>query len=140
MATVFTKIINGELPGRFVWKDEKCVAFTSINPLKPGHTLVVPVKEVDHWLDLESDLAMHLMSVSQSIGKAIQNGFKPARVGLMIVGLDVPHVHIHVVGIETSRDLDFANQDLSPDPAGLDKAAETIRNSLRTLGFEHVAE
>ena len=140
MATVFTKIINGELPGRFVWRDDKCVAFLSINPLKPGHTLVVPIGEVDHWLDLVPDLAMHLMSVSQSIGKAIQDGFKPTRVGLMIAGLEVPHVHVHLVAMDTVRDLDFANQDPNPDPADLDKAAQTIRSSLRNLGFQQVSD
>ena len=71
MATVFTKIIRGELPGRFVWRDDRCVAFLSINPLRPGHTLVVPIEEVDHWLDLAPASMQHLVSVSQTIGKAI---------------------------------------------------------------------
>jgi histidine triad (HIT) family protein len=140
LATVFTRIIKGELPGRFLWRDDKCVAFLSIHPLKPGHTLVVPIEEVDHWLDLEPDLAAHLMVVSQSIGKALQRGFKPARVGLMIAGLEVPHVHIHVVPMETVRDLDFANQNTNPDPADLDRVAETTRASLRSLGFSQVAD
>ncbi|HUI25870.1 MAG TPA: HIT family protein [Candidatus Kryptonia bacterium] len=139
MATIFTRIINGELPGRFVWRDSHCVAFLSINPLKPGHTLVVPIAEVDHWLDLDPDLARHLMTVSQSIGKAIQAGFNPSRVGVMVVGLEVPHVHVHLVPIHTMQDLNFANQDLNPKPADLDRAAETIRASLRRLGFSHVA-
>lgn len=134
MATVFTRIINGELPGRFVWRDERCVAFLTINPLKPGHTLVVPIAEVDHWLDLEPDLAAHLMRVAQAIGKALQRGFAPARVGLLIAGLEVPHTHLHVVPFARMADLDFANADANPDPAELDRAADTIRAALRDLG------
>ena len=77
MPSVFSRIISGEFPGRFVWRDERCVAFLTINPLKPGHTLVVPIEEVDHWLDLDPDLAAHLMTVSQTIGWALQRGFNP---------------------------------------------------------------
>ncbi len=138
MATLFTRIINGELPGRFVWRDEHCVAFTSIHPLRPGHTLVVSCAEVDHWLDLEPDLAAHLMTVAQSIGKAVQHAFSPAKVGLMIAGLEVPHVHLHVVPIGGLHDLDFSRQDLNAKPADLDRAAEAVRGALRTLGFSQV--
>jgi len=140
MATVFTHIINGELPGRFVWRDEHCVAFLSIHPLKPGHTLVVPRAEVDHWLDLERALAAHMMGVAQSIGRALQDGFHPAKVGMMIVGLEVPHVHIHLVPFDSMRDLNWAGQDPHPNPAAMDRAAETIRTSLRQLGFTQVAD
>jgi histidine triad (HIT) family protein len=138
VATLFTRIINGELPGRFVWRDERCVAFTSIHPLRPGHTLVVSCAEVDHWLDLEPDLAAHLMTVAQSIGKAVQHAFSPAKVGLMIAGLEVPHVHLHVVPIGGLHDLDFSRQDLNAKPADLDRAAEAVRGALRTLGFSQV--
>ncbi len=140
MPTIFTRIINGELPGRFVWRDERCVAFLSIAPLKPGHTLVVPRQEVDHWIDLSPDLARHLMGVAQSIGRALQHGFKPVRVGLMIAGLEVPHTHLHVVPITTMADLDFANQDRDARPEDLERAAQTVRASLRTLGCRDVAE
>jgi histidine triad (HIT) family protein len=140
MATLFTRIINGELPGRFVWRDERCVAFLSIQPLRPGHTLVVPREEVDHWIDLESDLVRHLMTVTQSIGKALQHGFHSKKVGVAIAGLEVPHCHIHVVPIDTIHDLDFTNQDTNPRPADLDGAAETIREALRHLGFTQVAD
>jgi histidine triad (HIT) family protein len=139
MASVFTKIIDGELPGRFVWRDERAVAFLTINPLRPGHTLVVPRAEVDHWLDLDPDLVAHLMAVAQSVGKAIQRAFKPTKVGLMIAGLEVPHTHLHVVPIHELRDLDFANQDKNPKPADLDRAAEAIRTALRELGYERAS-
>ena len=140
MATLFTRIMEGELPARFVWKDERCVAFLSINPLRAGHTLVVPRDEVDHWLDLEEDLAAHLLKVSRSIGKALQRGFQPAKVGLLIAGLEILHTHIHLVPIDGLHDLDFDRQESDPDPAELDEAARIIRRSLRELGFEEVAD
>jgi histidine triad (HIT) family protein len=130
MASIFTRIIEGELPGRFVHRDDRCVAFLSINPLQAGHTLVVPIQEVDHWLDLEPALAGHLMEVAQRIGRAQQAAFQPVRVGLMVAGLEVPHCHLHVVPIRGVHDLDFANADPNPDPATLDDAAERIRAAL----------
>jgi histidine triad (HIT) family protein len=140
VASVFTRIINGELPARFVWRDDRCVAFLSISPLRPGHTLVVPKAEVNHWLDVDAELNRHLFSVAQSIGKAIQHGFKPAKVGLMLAGLEVPHTHIHLVPIHSVHDLDFANQDPNAKPKDLDRAAATIRAALRALGFRQVAD
>ena len=140
MASILTKIINGELPGRFVWRDERAVAFLTIQPLKPGHTLVVPVEEVDHWLDLEPDLARHLMDVSQLVGKAIDRALQPAKVGLIIAGLEVSHVHLHVTPIHELQDLNFANADFNPDPSEMDAAAEKIRAALRELGRSEVAE
>jgi histidine triad (HIT) family protein len=109
MASIFTMIINGEIPGHFVYRDDECVAFLSIEPLTEGHTLIVPIAEVDHWIDLDPDLAAHLMKVAQRVGKAIDALYSPHRVGMMIVGDEVPHVHIHVTPIDSVRDLDFAN-------------------------------
>jgi histidine triad (HIT) family protein len=140
MATLFTRIINGELPGRFVWKDDLAVGFLTINPLRPGHTLVVSRAEVDHWLDLEPDLAAHLTRVAQAIGKAQQQAFTPVKVGLMIAGLEVPHVHLHVVPISGLGDLNFANQDLHAKPEDLNHAAQRLRAALRTLGYREVAD
>jgi len=139
MASVFTRIIRGELPARFVWKDEQCVAFLSIHPLRPGHTLVVPREEIDHWLDLPPPLLAHLTHTAQKIGRAIQRAFQPTKVGLMLAGLEVPHVHFHVVPIDSVYDLDFARQDLNPKPEDLDRAAEAIRQALRSLGYPEVA-
>jgi histidine triad (HIT) family protein len=134
MATIFTLIIRGELPGRFVWRDDRCVAFLSINPLQPGHTLVVPVDEIDHWVDLDPDLMAHLTGVAHAIANVQQAVFRPEKVGLMIAGLEVPHVHLHVVPIRGVHDLDFANADADPDAAALDAAAESIRRGLRDAG------
>jgi diadenosine tetraphosphate (Ap4A) HIT family hydrolase len=140
MASVFTKIINGELPGRFVWKDDKAVAFLTINPVKPGHVLVVPREEVDHWIDLDPALASHLMLVAQAVGKAIQKAFEPIKVGSALVGIEVPHVHIHLIPIDAIADLDFARADPNPRPEDMDAAAEKIRAELRALGHSEVAE
>lgn len=131
MATIFTRIIEGELPGRFVWRDDTCVAFLSINPLRPGHTLVVPRAEVDHWIDLPVDANAHLMRVAHEIGAAQMTAFQPSRIGLIIAGMEVPHVHLHVVPIDAERDLNFANADLAPSSDSVDDAADQIRAALR---------
>lgn len=135
MASVFARIIAGELPADFVWRDEVCVAFLSIRPLRPGHTLVVPRLEIDHWLDLEPGLLTHLASTAQTIGKAQMAAFKPTRIGLLLAGLEVPHVHFHVVPIREAHDLDFGNQDPNPDPAMMTQAGDSLRQELRRLGF-----
>ena len=140
MATIFTRIIDGELPGRFVWRDDRCVAFMSINPLQPGHTLVVPIEEVDHWLDLDPELLAHLTEVAQTIGQAIQRAFQPIKVGLMLAGLEVPHTHFHLVPIRGMHDLDFANADPDADAEALENAAQRIRAELRAAGVDEVAE
>jgi histidine triad (HIT) family protein len=134
MPSIFTRIISGELPGRFVWRDDRVVAFLSIEPMRPGHVLVVPRDEVDHWIDLEPDLAAHLFSVAQQVGRAQQREWNPRRVGVLIVGDEVPHVHIHVVPINSPSELSFANIDRSPSAEALDDAADRIRERLREMG------
>ena len=140
MPSVFSRIIEGELPARFVWKDDSCVAFLSINPLRPGHALVVPRQEVDHWIELDPGLIAHVFQTAQAIGKAQMAAFKPVRIGLAVAGLEVPHCHIHVVPIRGVHDLDFGNQDPNPDPAMMDDAAATIRRELKKLGYAEVSE
>jgi len=129
MASIFTMIINGDIPGHFVYRDETCVAFLSIEPLTEGHTLIVPIREVDHWIDLDPDLAGHLMRVAQVVGKALNTLYSPRRVGLLIVGDEVPHVHIHVTPIDSARDLDFshARRASSDELAGV---AEGLRDAI----------
>jgi histidine triad (HIT) family protein len=134
MPTIFSRIISGELPGRFVWRDSRVVAFLSIEPMTPGHTLVVPVEEVDHWIDLDADLAAHLFVVAQHIGEAQRLEWNPMRVGVMIVGEEVPHTHIHVVPINAVNELSFAHVDHNASGESLDNAAERIRVRLRELG------
>jgi diadenosine tetraphosphate (Ap4A) HIT family hydrolase len=97
MATLFTKIIEGEIPGRFVWRDDRAVVFLTIAPITPGHVLVVPIEEVDHWIDLDPELAAHLMRVAMEVGRAQMQVFTPRRIGMIIAGLEVPHCHLHLV-------------------------------------------
>ena len=123
MPTVFTMIIDGDLPGHFVYRDNVCVAFMSIEPIRQGHTLVVPIREVDHWIDLDDETVIHLMTVSQRIARAIGSEFPSEKVGLMIAGLEVPHVHVHLVPIDTPSDLDFTNA----APASAEELADTAR-------------
>jgi histidine triad (HIT) family protein len=140
VATIFTKIIEGEIPGTFVWRDEECVAFMSIGPLRSGHTLVVPRQEVDLWTDCPPDLRDHLFEVSQTIAKAIQQVYSPERVGLIIAGLDVPHLHIHLVPIDGVHDLDFANAASKVDREELDESASSIRSALASEGARGVSD
>ena len=137
--TIFTQIIEGRLPAHFVWKDDLCVVFLSNRPLRPGHALVVPREEIDHWIDLDTKLLSHLTETAQAIGKAQMAGFKPTRIGMMLAGLEVPHCHFHVVPIRGLHDLDFGNQEPNPDPKMMDGAAETIRRELRKLGYAQVS-
>jgi histidine triad (HIT) family protein len=128
--TIFTRIIEGELPGRFVHRDDTCVAFLSIAPIRPGHTLVVPVDEVDHWVDLDPESVGHLMRVAQRIGRAQMEAFSPARIGVIIAGMEVPHAHIHLVPIDREADLHFDNADPNARSEDLDAAADALREAL----------
>ena len=136
--SLFTRIMNGEIPGRFVWKDEHCVAFLTIAPIRPGHTLVVPRQEIDSWLDAPPDLTTHLFLTAQHVARGIQSAFPCTKVGMMIAGLEVPHLHIHLTPIDEIRDMDFARQDAKASPAELDTAAEKLRTALRGLGYSQV--
>jgi histidine triad (HIT) family protein len=140
MPTLFTRILDGEIPGRFLWRDDRCASFLTIAPMAPGHALVVPVAEVDHWTDLDADLAAHLMVVAQAVGRAQRAAFSPNRIGLIIAGLEVPHAHLHVVPMETEADLDFRRAD--PDAPGeqLDAAADALRAALRSAGHAEVPD
>lgn len=139
MATIFTRIIEGEIPSRMLWEDDLCVSFLDVRPLAPGHALVVPRVEVDQWTDLDSDLVAHLTTVSQTIGQAQKKVFEPARVGLMIAGFEVPHVHLHVIPINTMGQLDFANADADPDQALLDEYLQSLRAALAEEGNTEVS-
>jgi histidine triad (HIT) family protein len=136
MATIFTRIIDGDLPGHFLWRDDRCVAFLSINPLAAGHALVVPVDEVDHWIDLEPGLLAHLSLVARSIGQVQDEMFQPSKVALMIVGEEVPHVHLHVVPFTSVAELDFATADPDPDHDELAAVAGRMAAALRTAGHD----
>ena len=132
MSTVFTKIINGEIPGRFVYKDEDVAAFLTIEPIAYGHTLVVPVKEVDKWTDLEPELWAKMNAVAQRIGNAIVREFDCERAGYLIAGFEVPHAHIHVFPANDMSGYNLASvmRADETDPAKMDAAAETLHNAI----------
>ena len=138
MTTIFSRIIAGDIPGTFVWRDDRCVAFMSINPMAHGHVLVVPVEEVDHWVDGDPALVAHLFEVTRLIGLAQVAAFSPRRIGVIIAGFEVPHAHIHAIPTDEMGQLSFANAATSVDPAELEAAAEAIRVELRALGRTEV--
>jgi histidine triad (HIT) family protein len=133
MPTIFSKIINGELPGRFVHQDDLCVAFLTIAPICPGHTLVVPRVEIDHWTDLDDETIARLTVVAKRIGLAQKEAFDAERVALIIAGLEVPHTHLHVLPIRSESDIDFSKADAGASAEALDDAADRLRVAL---GFE----
>lgn len=128
MATIFTKIIQGDIPGHIVWSDDVCAAFLDIEPLTPGHTLVVPREEVDHWIDLSPETLAHVMDVSARIGRAQQEVFGSERVGVIVQGFEVPHAHVHVFPTSDPGDFDLTRKgpreesDLATDAAAIREA------------------
>ncbi len=134
MSTLFTKIINGEIPGRFVWKDEEVVAFLTIAPLTQGHTLVVPREEVDSWTHASPQLLAKVMDVAQSIGKVQEDLFDAKRVGVLMEGFEVDHLHVHVWPAYSTADFEIHNVDHNPDPAVMDATAVKLRAALRSSG------
>jgi diadenosine tetraphosphate (Ap4A) HIT family hydrolase len=130
MASVFTMIINREIPGRFVYEDDDVVAFLTIEPMTQGHTLVVPRAEIDNWQDVEAGVFANVMAVAQRIGKAQSKAFGVERTGLIIAGLEVPHLHVHVFPARDLSDFGFANVDRNPSPESLDEAQAKITAAL----------
>jgi histidine triad (HIT) family protein len=126
MPSVFTRILQRELPGRFVYEDDDCAAFLTIAPVAPGHTLVVTRREVDDWLDLTPGERNALWAACATVGRAIDRVFKPGKVAAMLVGLEVPHVHVHLVPINSEAQLDFSKADTHADPAAMDEVAAAI--------------
>jgi diadenosine tetraphosphate (Ap4A) HIT family hydrolase len=133
MASVFSKIINRELPGRFVYEDDDVVAFLTIQPMTQGHTLVVPRAEIDQWQDIDRENFNRVMGVAQLIGKAVCKAFGAQRAGVIIAGLEVPHLHVHVFPAYNLSDFGFANVDRDPSPASLDEAQRKIKDALAQL-------
>jgi histidine triad (HIT) family protein len=136
MSTLFTKIINGEIPGRFVWKDEDVVAFLTIAPITPGHTRVVPREEVDSWTHASPELLAKVMDVAQRIGKVQEELFSAKRVGVLMEGFEVEHLHVHIWPAYSMADFEVHNVDHNPDPAVMDATAVKLRAALRAAGHE----
>ncbi len=134
MPTLFSRIIEGEIPARFVWTDEQCVAFLTIAPLRLGHALVVPRQEIDEWTDAADDLLTHLALVTKQIGAAQKAAFRAPRAGVIVAGFEVPHLHLHVFPSWGIDDFDFGLVDNDPHPAEMDRALEKLREALHEAG------
>jgi len=134
VSTVFTKIIAGEIPGRFAYADDRCVVFATIEPIAPGHMLVVPRVEVDSFVDADDDLLGQMMIVSKRIGLAQQLAYPGTRAVMMIAGFDVPHLHFHVCPVVQQSAMTFARAHAA-SPADLDAACESVRAALIELGY-----
>ena len=130
MASVFTRIIAGELPGTFVYTDEVCVAFMTINPISRGHVLVVPRIEIDQWTDLPDDVSQHSFGVAKRIADAQKSVLHCDRVALIIAGFEVPHCHLHVIPATTIADVSFDNAASSVDFDDLAAVATSISAAL----------
>ncbi|MBF6173055.1 HIT family protein [Nocardia blacklockiae] len=135
MASVFSAIIDGQLPGRFVWEDDEFVAFLTIAPVTQGHTLVVPRKEIDQWQDLDPDTFARINAVAQKIGRAVRAAWEAPRAGLLIAGLEVPHLHVHVFPAFDLADFNISQADPEPSQESLDEAQAKIKQALRDLGY-----
>jgi diadenosine tetraphosphate (Ap4A) HIT family hydrolase len=138
--SVFTRIIDGEIPGRFVWRDDDVVAFLTVAPLRPGHVLVVPRRQIDRWTDVPAELWSKVTAVAHEIGAVMDAEFDCVRVGVIVAGLEVPHCHVHLIPIRAESDLDFSRADAGVDPAELDDAAARLRRALRDAGALHVSD
>ncbi|WP_338751171.1 HIT family protein [Janibacter alittae] len=134
MTTLFTKIITGEIPGRFVWSDETCVAFLTIDPMQDGHTMVVSREEIDRWTDADTATWAHLQHVAQIIGRAQQAEWDAPRVGMMVEGFEVPHLHVHLWPAYSHEDFDPRKVMTDLPDERFEAAAERLRSRLRTDG------
>jgi len=132
--TVFTRILAGDIPGTFVYRDELCASFLTINPITDGHVLLCPVQEVDKWTDLSASLSDHLFSRAHEISRCLQDAFECERIGLVIAGFEVPHCHIHLIPTRTIDDLSFANAAESVPRERLEENAMKIRAAMTRHG------
>jgi histidine triad (HIT) family protein len=130
MASIFTRIVNREIPAYIVAEDERYLAFLDINPLVTGHVLVIPKKEVDYIFDLDDDTLADLNVFAKKVAGAIRKAIPCQRVGVAVIGLEVPHAHVHLVPLNTMGDINFSRPKLTPSKEALAETAEKIRKSL----------
>jgi len=133
MASVFTRIINGEIPCHKVAEDDRYFAFLDINPLNEGHTLVVPKKEVDYIFDLDEETYTGLMLFARKVALAIGSEVPCERIGVAVVGLEVPHVHVHLIPMNTMEDINFKKPKLKLTPEQFRNIASRIESRFNTL-------
>jgi histidine triad (HIT) family protein len=130
MATIFTKIVNREIPAYIIAEDDKCLAFLDVFPITKGHVLVIPKEEVDNIFDLEDDLLAHIHTFSKKVAKAMENSFNCLKIGVSVVGLEVPHAHIHLLPINSVGDMDFNKPKLSFSEEEMKEIQELIKSNL----------
>lgn len=130
MPSLFTRIIHGEIPCYKIAEDDYCIAFLDIFPLKEGHTLVVPKKEVDQWIDLDPETQSHLIQFAQRIGKAIQSVTGSDRIGLVIAGFEIPHTHIHLIPVNEMNEMNFSNPQIQITEERFKELASLISSQL----------
>lgn len=130
MASIFTKIINKEIPAYIVAEDDNFIAFLDVFPIKYGHTLVVPKKEVDYIFDLDADTYTGLMLFTQNVATAVKKAVPCKKVGVAVIGLEVPHTHIHLVPMEAVSDMNFANPKLQFEKEAFEKVCADIKAHL----------
>ncbi len=130
MATIFTKIVRGEIPSFKIFEDEKFYAFLDINPMTKGHTLVIPKNEVDYLFDIDDAMLSEMIVFSKKIAKAIEKAVTCNRVGVMVVGLEVPHAHIHLIPIQNEADMNLSNMRVELSKDEFEKIANDIVSSL----------
>lgn len=130
MASLFTKIINKEIPAHIILEDDHFIAFLDINPLVVGHTLVVPKKEVDYIFDNDDEILSAIMIFAKRVAKAIDQTIPCKRVGVAVIGLEVPHTHVHLVPLNSMRDINFLEPKLHPAQEQLAETADKIRQGL----------
>ena len=131
MASIFTRIVNGEIPCYKVAEDDKYFAFLDINPMTKGHTLVIPKREEDYIFDLQAEELSGLFLFAQKIAVAIKDAVPCTRVGVAVLGLEVPHAHIHLVPIVTEKDMNFSNPKLKLSPEDMISIAESIASKIK---------
>ena len=133
MSSIFTKIVQGDIPSYKIAETEKCYAFLDIHPLAEGHVLVIPKEEVDYLFDVEDDLYTDLMLFSKKVANAIKKVIPCERIGVAVIGLEVPHAHVHLVPINNVHDIDFSRPKLSFSEAELESTAEKINAAFLLL-------
>lgn len=130
MATIFTKIVNGEIPSYKIFENEHFYSFLDISPMTKGHTLVIPKKEVDYLFDIDDTMLSEMIVLSKKIAKAIEKAVECTRVGVMVVGLEVPHAHIHLIPIQNEGDMNLSNKRIELTKEEFEKIAEDIVSYL----------
>ncbi len=133
MPSIFSRIVTGDIPAHKVAETPRCLAFLDVNPLVKGHTLVIPKTEVDYIFDIDNDLLSEMMVLAKKVSKAIEATVKCKRIGVAVIGLEVPHAHIHLVPLNTMADINFSKAKLQPSPDELIQTAERIRQAYKKL-------